>query len=100
MPGTKKRKGDDTHMWGSHPAAASGRRKGGSSARRGNTSGGGGSGGGSPIDEKKADAMFDEWCEADNPDAASMEGASRGGMTCVFIPALRGTVRLAGVGLL
>lgn len=74
MPGTKKRKADN--MWGSSPSSSSSsvRRKpaGGSSSRRG------GSGVqahlNSGISESKAEALFDELCDEDNPNAATMEG--------------------------
>mmetsp|Transcript_21115 Transcript_21115/g.38195 ORF Transcript_21115/g.38195 Transcript_21115/m.38195 type:complete len:257 (-) Transcript_21115:232-1002(-) len=76
MPG-KKRKAD-TKMWGStSPSSSSSRRKGGSSSRRG---GGGSSsaayGGASAsgINESKAEKLFAELCEEDNPGAANMEG--------------------------
>ena len=73
MPG-KKRKAD-TKMWGSpsSSSSASRRKGGGSSSRRG---GGGSSAnyGSSGINEAKAEKMFDELCDEDNPGAASMEG--------------------------
>ena len=77
MPGTKKRKADN--MWGSSPSSSSSsvRRKpaGGSSSRRG------GSGVqahlNSGISESKAEALFDELCDEDNPNAATMEGKLR-----------------------
>mmetsp|Transcript_15332 Transcript_15332/g.33240 ORF Transcript_15332/g.33240 Transcript_15332/m.33240 type:complete len:255 (+) Transcript_15332:62-826(+) len=74
MPG-KKRKAD-TKMWGSpSTSSSSSRRKGASSSRRG---GGGSSSGGassaSGINESKAEKMFEELCDEDDPGAASMEG--------------------------
>lgn len=78
MPG-KKRKAD-TKMWGSaSPSSSSSRRKGSSSRRGGGGSGhhGYGAGGGSSssgISEAKAGRMFADFCEEDNPGAASMEG--------------------------
>ncbi|KAL7538651.1 hypothetical protein ACHAWF_006164 [Thalassiosira exigua] len=75
MPG-KKRK-SDTKMWGSPSTSSSSRRKGGSSSRRG---GGGGYGASSSsaassgINEGRAEKIFAELCEEDNPGAANMEG--------------------------
>mmetsp|Transcript_11821 Transcript_11821/g.21330 ORF Transcript_11821/g.21330 Transcript_11821/m.21330 type:complete len:260 (-) Transcript_11821:293-1072(-) len=78
MPG-KKRKAD-TKMWGSaSPSSSSSRRKGSSSRRGGGSSsssayGSVGASGASGINEGKAEKLFAELCEDDNPDAASMEG--------------------------
>ena len=79
MAGGKKRKAD-TKMWGSPSSSnSSSRRKGASSSRRGG-SGSGGSGYGGPsssssgINEGKAEKMFDELTEEDDPGAANMEG--------------------------
>jgi len=84
MPG-KKRKAD-TKMWGnpSSSSNSSSRRKGGggSSSRRGgggssSASGYGGAGSSSSssgINEGKAETMFDQLCEEDNPGAVDMEG--------------------------
>lgn len=71
MPG-KKRKAD-TKMWGSpSSSSASSRRKaGGSSSRRG---GGASAYSTSGINEAKAEKLFEEICDEDNPGAASMEG--------------------------
>ena len=80
MAGGKKRKAD-TNMWGSPSSSnSSSRRKGASSSRRGGSGSGGGSGYGgtssstSGINESKAEKIFDELTEEDDPGAANMEG--------------------------
>mmetsp|Transcript_13396 Transcript_13396/g.28978 ORF Transcript_13396/g.28978 Transcript_13396/m.28978 type:complete len:257 (-) Transcript_13396:197-967(-) len=75
MPG-KKRKAD-TKMWGSPSTSSSSSRRKGSSSRRGgggSSSGAYGGASASGINEGKAERMFAELCEEDNPDAANMEG--------------------------
>ena len=79
MPG-KKRKAD-TKMWGSPASSSSSSRRkagGGSSSRRGPGSGAsayaGGAGNMSGINESKAEKIFDDLCEEDNPNAADMDG--------------------------
>jgi hypothetical protein len=88
-PHSKKRKAADTKMWGSSTSTSSN-----SSSRRGNSKGAVGSGGGgsrrggggtsglfglsssgsSAISESKAEKLFEELCDDDDPGAASMEG--------------------------
>lgn len=86
MPGKKRKATADSKMWGSSsPSSSSSRRKGGNSSRRGGGgTGGSGTGGGaygsssmsssSGINEGKAEKIFEELCDDDDPGAAGMEG--------------------------
>lgn len=74
MPG-KKRKAD-SKMWGSSPSSSSSsaRRKGGGSSSRRGPGSGAYHNNSSGINESKAEKLFDQLCDEDNPCAASMEG--------------------------